>query len=66
MLFFWSGASMLCILAVSSIIWPLYARGQTKARNRNNLNMDFFHNRLAELEDSLKQGEISTTEFREL
>ncbi len=57
---------MLCILAVSFIIWPLYARGQTKARNRNNLNMDFFHNRLAELEDSLKQGEISTTEFREL
>ena len=66
MLLFWSGASMLCILAVSFIIWPLYARGQTKTRNRNNLNTDFFHIRLAELEDSLKQGEISTTEFREL
>ena len=66
MLLFWSGASMLCVLAASFIIWPLYARGQTKTRNRNNLNTDFFHIRLAELEDSLKQGEISTTEFREL
>ncbi|MEE2736066.1 MAG: c-type cytochrome biogenesis protein CcmI [Pseudomonadota bacterium] len=66
MLLFWSGASVLCILAVSFIIWPLYARGQTNTRKRNNLNTDFFHIRLAELEDSLKQGEISTTEFREL
>ncbi len=66
MLLFWSGVAILCILAIAFIIWPLYARGQVNALSRNKLNVEFFHNRLAELEDSLKREEISATEFQEL
>ena len=66
MLLFWSGAAMLCILAIAFVIWPLYSRGQVNVLSRNKLNVEFFHNRLTELEESLKREEISATEFQEL
>ena len=66
MLLFWSGAAMLCILAIAFVNWPLYSRGQINALSRNKLNVEFFHNRLTELEESLKREEISSTEFQEL
>ena len=66
MLLFWSGAAMLCILAIAFVIWPLYSRSQVNVLSRNKLNVEFFHNRLTELEESLKREEISATEFQEL
>ena len=52
MLLFWSGAAMLCILAIAFVIWPLYSRGQVNVLSRNKLNVELFHNRLTELEQA--------------
>ncbi|MAI42221.1 MAG: c-type cytochrome biogenesis protein CcmI [Candidatus Azotimanducaceae bacterium] len=66
MLMFWIGALILCILAITFIVWPLYGRGDISSLNRSKLNIELFHNRITELENSLEQAEINEGEFKEL
>jgi cytochrome c-type biogenesis protein CcmH len=65
MVSFWVLAGALCVLAAGFILWPL-RRTQSQVTDRENLNVRLYDARLAEIQTSRDEGQLSDSEFEAL
>lgn len=66
---FWFIAVVLCVVAAAFVLLPLFRHRSTVPvadTDRSQLNVDLYRERLAELEQSLKDGDVSAEEFAQL
>lgn len=63
---FWLAALLLCALAALFLVLPVRRREDEASADRTHFNVELFEDRLAELEASLADGEITQAEFETL
>ncbi|MFT4712612.1 MAG: cytochrome c-type biogenesis protein CcmH [Candidatus Azotimanducaceae bacterium] len=66
---FWFIAVVLCVVAAAFVLLPLFRYRSTATvvdTDRSQLNVDLYRERLAELEQSLKDGDVTAEQFAQL
>lgn len=65
MMVFWSIAAVMTLAALFFVLPPLLGRGRASGEVRRELNIAIFRERLAELDEDLREGAINDAQYRQ-